>query len=184
MLICAPGATRSTFLESPSTSPRTETLSLAFGRSGIAKRPSPSVTTILVYFVGRSFVSAITQTPASGPFGPATMPTMSSPSVTGDGAMPACRVWQPDPASARAAARNAFLSFMVSARAVIVLGGVGPAWGQAYRYAASRRRHSARRKSGNLDAPYRRPAIAAPPRASENAFQRRSTASTEKLVLS
>jgi hypothetical protein len=41
------------------------------GRSGIAKRPCSSVTTILVYFVGSSFVSAITQTPASGPFGPA-----------------------------------------------------------------------------------------------------------------
>src|SRR6185312_5168242 len=32
--------------------------------------------------VGRSWVSAITQTPASGPFGPVTTPPMSLPSIT------------------------------------------------------------------------------------------------------
>src|SRR5262249_11571981 len=36
-----------------------------------------SVTTILAYLVGRSDVSAITQTPASGPLGPATTPPIS-----------------------------------------------------------------------------------------------------------
>jgi hypothetical protein len=35
------------------------------------------VTTIFAYFVGRSLVSAITQTPASGPFGPVTVPEIS-----------------------------------------------------------------------------------------------------------
>ena len=43
----------------------------------------PSVTTILAYLVGRSVVSAITQTPASGAFGPATTPPRSAaPTVT------------------------------------------------------------------------------------------------------
>src|SRR6266853_4491449 len=41
------------------------------------KRPRSSVTTSLANFVGRSFVSAITQTPASGPLGPVTVPLMS-----------------------------------------------------------------------------------------------------------
>jgi hypothetical protein len=39
------------------------------------------VTTIRANRVGRSRVSAITQTPASGPFGPATTPPMSSASI-------------------------------------------------------------------------------------------------------
>jgi hypothetical protein len=39
------------------------------------------VTTILRSGVGSSVVSAITQTPASGPFGPVTTPPMSSASV-------------------------------------------------------------------------------------------------------
>src|ERR1700736_1946247 len=43
----------------------------------MTKRPSSSVTTILAYLVGRSVVSAITHTPASGPFGPRTTPPMS-----------------------------------------------------------------------------------------------------------
>src|ERR1051325_6800040 len=86
-------------------------LYLTHGRSGIAKRPCSSVTTIFVYFVGSSFVSAITQTPASGPFGPATMPTMSSPSVVGAGRIPELCVWH---AAVRtiAAATAIFLSFM------------------------------------------------------------------------
>src|SRR5262245_54072867 len=77
----------------------------------MAYRPLSSVTTILVYFVGRSFVSAITQTPASGPFGPATTPVMSSPSVTGEGLMYTLCVWH---AAMRtiAAATEIFLSFM------------------------------------------------------------------------
>src|SRR5678815_1933955 len=40
--------------------------------------------------VGSSVVSAITQTPASGPFGPVTTPPMSSPSIATD-APGACR---------------------------------------------------------------------------------------------
>jgi hypothetical protein len=36
------------------------------------------VTTIRANFVGSAAVSAITQTPASGPFGPVTTPEMSS----------------------------------------------------------------------------------------------------------
>src|SRR5688500_13515390 len=44
-------------------------------------RPWPSVTTILANFVGRSEVSAITHTPASGPVAPLTTPAMSSPSI-------------------------------------------------------------------------------------------------------
>jgi hypothetical protein len=39
------------------------------------------VATILTNFVGRSLVSAITQTPASGPLGPVTTPPMSSLSI-------------------------------------------------------------------------------------------------------
>src|SRR6267154_1750538 len=41
------------------------------------KRPRSSVTTSLANFVGRSVVSAIPQTPASGPLGPVTTPPMS-----------------------------------------------------------------------------------------------------------
>src|SRR5436189_4210561 len=41
------------------------------------KRPRSSVTTSLANFVGRSLVSAMTQTPASGPFAPVTTPAMS-----------------------------------------------------------------------------------------------------------
>ena len=44
-------------------------------------RPRSSVTTVRENFVGRPVVSAITQTPASGPFGPVTTPPMSSPSM-------------------------------------------------------------------------------------------------------
>src|SRR5687767_15945260 len=50
----------------------------AFGRSGSTYRPRSSVTTIFANFVGRSDVSAITHTPASGPFAPVTTPSMSS----------------------------------------------------------------------------------------------------------
>ena len=45
-----------------------------------------SVTTILMYRTGRSRVSAITQTPASGPPGPATTPPMSSLSMATEAA--------------------------------------------------------------------------------------------------
>src|SRR6266705_4204387 len=44
-------------------------------------RPRSSVTTILANFVGRSLVSAITHTPASGPFELVTTPPMSSASI-------------------------------------------------------------------------------------------------------
>src|SRR5687767_1134985 len=44
----------------------------------MTKRPRSSVTTILANFVGRSVVSAITHTPASGPFVLVTTPPMSS----------------------------------------------------------------------------------------------------------
>src|SRR3954462_6697206 len=47
----------------------------------MTKRPCSSVTTILANFVGSSLVSAITQTPASGPPGPRTTPPISSPSI-------------------------------------------------------------------------------------------------------
>src|SRR6516162_9519660 len=54
----------------------------------MTKRPSSSVTTIFANLVGRSVVSAITQTPASGPFGPLTTPPRSlSPTVTPAGAV-------------------------------------------------------------------------------------------------
>src|SRR5262245_25666355 len=43
------------------------------------KRPRSSVTTVFAYLVGRSVVSAITQTPASGPPGPVTTPPRSLP---------------------------------------------------------------------------------------------------------
>src|SRR5262245_30393346 len=48
----------------------------------MTKRPWSSVTTILAYLVGSSVVSAITQTPASGPFAPVTTPPMSSLSIS------------------------------------------------------------------------------------------------------
>jgi hypothetical protein len=41
-------------------------------------RPRSSVTTIFTNGVGKSVVSAITQTPASGPEGPVTVPARSS----------------------------------------------------------------------------------------------------------
>src|SRR5215471_17272279 len=44
-------------------------------------RPRSSVITILAKRVGRSIVSAMTQTPASGPFALETMPPMSSGSI-------------------------------------------------------------------------------------------------------
>src|SRR3954463_15025668 len=44
----------------------------------MTKWPRSSVTTILTNFVGSSVVSAITQTPASGPLGPVTTPPRSS----------------------------------------------------------------------------------------------------------
>src|SRR5262249_11521318 len=61
--------------------PRTQILYFAFGKSGITYLPASSLTTILANLVGKSSVSAITQTPASGPFGPRTTPPMSSPSM-------------------------------------------------------------------------------------------------------
>src|SRR5215813_6920838 len=46
-------------------------------------RPWSSVTTVLLILVGRSVVSAITHTPASGPFGPRTTPPISvAPTLT------------------------------------------------------------------------------------------------------
>src|SRR5215471_11477989 len=57
---------------------------------GTRKRPRSSVTTILTNFVGRSVVSAITHTPASGPFALVTTPPRSSlPMVTAG--------WAPSP---------------------------------------------------------------------------------------
>src|SRR6516162_9394634 len=53
----------------------------ASGKLGIRYCPVSFVTTIFAYFVGRSMVSAITQTPASGPFVPVTTPPMSSSST-------------------------------------------------------------------------------------------------------
>src|SRR5207302_4165131 len=59
-------------------------LYFAFGRPGIMYRPLSSVTTTLAYGVGVPVVSAITQTPASGPFGPDTVPPRSvRPTFTG-----------------------------------------------------------------------------------------------------
>src|SRR2546430_16556464 len=47
-------------------------------------RPLSSVTTTFAYWVGVPVVSAITQTPASGPFGPDTTPPRSArPTLTG-----------------------------------------------------------------------------------------------------
>src|ERR1700756_884633 len=43
----------------------------------MTKRPWSSVTTTFAYLVGRSLVSAMIQTPASGPFSPSTCPPMS-----------------------------------------------------------------------------------------------------------
>src|SRR5258706_15869601 len=43
----------------------------------MTNRPLSSVTTILAYLVGSSVVSAITQTPASGPCAPVTVPPIS-----------------------------------------------------------------------------------------------------------
>src|SRR6185503_2598821 len=54
---------------------------LALGRSGTTYRPRSSVTTIFTNLVGRSEVSAITQTPASGPDAPVTTPPRSSLSI-------------------------------------------------------------------------------------------------------
>src|SRR5687767_10209727 len=67
----------------------------------------------------------MTHTPASGrPFAPVTTPVMSSPSVTGDGAMLGCWVWHPA-AAAIATADTILLSFIVppSRNAAIVLRG-------------------------------------------------------------
>src|SRR5262245_50930780 len=56
-----------TFGESTRPYPRTQTSYVAFGRSGITYCPRSLVTTIFANVVGRSRVSAITHTPASGP---------------------------------------------------------------------------------------------------------------------
>ena len=63
-----------TGVESARPYPRTQTLKFAAGSSGTMKRPRSSVTTILMKGVPRSFVSAMTQTPASGPWAPWTTP--------------------------------------------------------------------------------------------------------------
>src|SRR5882672_10913267 len=78
----------------------------------IRKRPRSSVATSLANFVGRSVVSAITQTPASGPLGPVTTPPMSfAPTLPVPGVL-----WHAARSAARAAATTprykAFLVFM------------------------------------------------------------------------
>ncbi|PYM11876.1 MAG: hypothetical protein DMD81_25695 [Candidatus Rokuibacteriota bacterium] len=59
----------------------------------------PSVTTIRANFVGSSVVSAMTQTPPSGPLGPETTPPMSLPPIVipggADGACAFDRVCTP-----------------------------------------------------------------------------------------
>ena len=55
----------------------------AFGMSGMTYRPASSVTTILANFVGRSVVSAMTQTPASGPLALETTPPRSFSPIAG-----------------------------------------------------------------------------------------------------
>ena len=62
--------------ESTSPYPRTQTPYVAAGSSGSMKRPRSSVTTILMKGVGRSLVSAITQTPASAPLSLWTTPVI------------------------------------------------------------------------------------------------------------
>src|SRR5262249_9297575 len=94
--------------------------------------PASSVTTILANLVGRSVVSAITQTPASGPFGPLTTPPMSSASIATWPAAAPC--WartvvagpvNHNPTAAIAIAliaapvRRRLLSVMVSSRALV-----------------------------------------------------------------
>ena len=71
----------STGVESTSPYPRTNTWKFAGGRSGSTYRPPSSVVTILMSRVGKSVVSATTQTPASGPFDLVTTPPMSSASI-------------------------------------------------------------------------------------------------------
>jgi hypothetical protein len=52
-------------------------LKVTFGSSGIVKRPSSAVTTVLVSGVAVSLVCAITQTPASRPLALSTTPMMN-----------------------------------------------------------------------------------------------------------
>src|SRR5687767_14742665 len=71
------------------------------------KRPRLSVTTILANGVGSSFVSAITQTPASGPCGLATTPPMSlEPTPASTLSDPIFPAHAANNAAAPAAARN------------------------------------------------------------------------------
>src|SRR5688500_8779687 len=78
-------------------------------------RPWSSVTTILANFVGRSEVSAITHTPASGPLAPVTPPDMSSRSivVVPPEARPALQAAQTSAETATVAtAKSAFVVFI------------------------------------------------------------------------
>src|SRR5262245_57679443 len=72
----------------------------------MGERPGSSVTTILEYFVGRSVVSAMTHTPASGPLGPVTVPAISLPP-----ALPSEPIWAAQAASSAASAAAAMLKY-------------------------------------------------------------------------
>src|SRR5215472_14772990 len=81
----------------------------------MTKRPWSSVTTILANLVGRSVVSAITQTPASGPFGPLTTPPRSlSPTVTPAGAVCCAASRAGETVSNRAAPITATLKYRLA----------------------------------------------------------------------
>src|SRR5438128_4998331 len=70
-----------TGLESTRPYPRTQSEYVPRGRSGTTYRPRSSVTTIFRNLVGRVVASAMTQTPASGPFALVTTPPISSGSI-------------------------------------------------------------------------------------------------------
>src|SRR5258707_5702908 len=70
-------------------------------------RPRSSVTTILANFVGRSLVSAITQTPASGPPGPVTTPPRSRSPILNAGSGDVCACTQAGDVASTDASANA-----------------------------------------------------------------------------
>ena len=76
--LAGPGANSLRIRETIAAHPEQRTRAMRRGRQiGQHIRPSSSVTTILANSVGRSLVSAITQTPASGPLAPVTTPPIA-----------------------------------------------------------------------------------------------------------
>src|SRR6266704_2907558 len=83
-------------------------------------RPRSSVTTILANFVGRSVVSAITHTPASGPLGPLTTPPRSPAPTRIAGSVVCCASSRVRPTTISAATATRVTAATSSTRVVLM----------------------------------------------------------------